>query len=104
MNIRRNDTVEVISGKDAGKRGTVQSVLPAKNRLTVEGVNMVRKHQRPTSTLRQAGIIQMEAAFHVSKVMLVCPSCNKAVRVGRTYLDDGRKVRVCRLCKEMIDG
>ena len=103
MSIRRNDTVEVISGKDAGKRGTVQAVLPAKNRLTVEGVNIVRKHQRPTSTMRQAGIIQMEAAFHASKVMLVCPNCNKAVRVGRTYLDDGRKVRVCRSCKEIID-
>ena len=103
MNIRRNDTVEVISGKDAGKRGAVQTILPAKNRLTVEGVNMVRKHQRPTSTLRQAGIIQMEASFNASKVMLVCPNCNKAVRVGRTYLDDGRKVRVCRSCKEMID-
>ncbi len=103
MRIRQNDTVEVISGRDLGKRGKVQQVLTPKGRVTVEGVNIVKKHQRPTAALRQAGIIQKEAPLSLSKVMLVCQRCSKAVRVGYRFLEDGRKVRVCRSCHEMID-
>ena len=103
MRIRQNDTVEVISGKDLGKRGKVQLVLPRKGLLMVEGVNIVKRHQRPTAAVRQAGIIQKEAPLPLSKVMLVCQRCNKAVRVGYRFLEDGRKVRMCRSCHEMID-
>ena len=103
MRIRQNDEVEVIAGRDVGKRGKVQQVFPRKGRVMVEGVNIVKRHQRPTSAVRQAGIILSEAPFPVSKVMLVCLRCNKAVRVGYTFLEDGRKVRVCRSCREMID-
>jgi len=103
MRIRQNDTVEVISGKDLGKRGKVQQVLPRKGRVMVEGVNIIKRHQRPTAALRQAGIIQKEATIPLSKVMLVCQRCNKAVRVGYRFLEDGRKVRMCRSCQEMID-
>ncbi|MBI4338934.1 MAG: 50S ribosomal protein L24 [Chloroflexi bacterium] len=103
MRVRQNDTVVVITGKDAKKRGKVQQVLPKDGRVLVEGINMVKRHQRPTAAMRQAGIIQKEAPLPLSKVMVVCPRCNKGVRVGSTMLEDGRKVRVCRSCKEMID-
>ncbi len=103
MRIRQNDTVEVIAGRDLKKRGKVQQVIPRKGLVMVEGVNIVKRHQRPTATVRQAGIIQMEALMPLSKVMLVCPQCNKAVRVGYSFLEDGRKVRLCRSCHEMID-
>lgn len=103
MRIRQNDMVEVISGRDAGKRGKVQQVLTREGRIIVEGLNMVTRHQKATSTMRQAGIIQKEAPIPLPKVMLVCQQCNKAVRIGHTFLDDGRKVRVCRSCNEMID-
>ena len=103
MRIRQNDTVEVISGRDAGKRGKVQQVLPSKGRVMVEGVNIVKRHQKPTAAMRQAGIIQKEAPIPFSKVMLVCLRCDKAVRVSHQFLEDGRKVRVCRRCQEIID-
>ena len=103
MRIRQNDTVEIISGRDLGKRGKVQQMSPRKGLVMVEGMNIVKRHQRPTATMRQAGIIQKEAPLPLSKVMLVCPRCNKAVRVGYRFLEDGRKVRICRSCHEMID-
>ena len=103
MRIRQNDEVEIISGRDLGKRGKVQQVFPRKGLVMVEGVNVVKRHQRPTATVRQAGIIQKEAPFPVSRVMLVCQRCNKPVRVGYTFLEDGRKVRVCKSCHEMIE-
>jgi large subunit ribosomal protein L24 len=103
MRIRQNDMVEVISGRDAGKRGQVQQVLTREGRVIVEGLNIVKRHQKSTSSMRQAGIIQMEAPIPLPKVMLVCQPCNKAVRIGHTFLDDGRKVRVCRSCNEMMD-
>ncbi len=103
MRIRQNDTVEIISGRDSGKRGKVQQMLPRKGLVLVEGMNMVKRHQRPTATLRQAGIIQKEAPLPLSRVRLVCQRCNKGVRVGYQFLEDGRKVRVCRSCHETID-
>ena len=103
MRIHQNDTVEVISGRDLGKRGKVQRVLSPKDRVIVEGVNIVKRHQRPTAAVRQAGIIQKEAPLPLAKVMLVCQRCNKAVRVGYRFLEDGRKVRMCRSCHEVID-
>ncbi len=103
MRIRQNDTVEVISGRDSGKRGKVQQLLVSQDRVMVEGLNMVKRHQKPTANMRQAGIIQKEAPLPLAKVMLVCPRCNKAARVGHRFLEDGRKVRACRRCNEMID-
>ena len=103
MRVRQNDTVEVISGRDAGKRGKVQQVFVPQDRVLVEGLNIVKRHQKPTANMRQAGIIQKEAPLPLAKVMLVCPRCNKAARVGHRFLEDGRKVRACRRCNEMID-
>jgi len=102
--IKQGDTVEVIAGDDRGLRGTVKSVLPSKNRVVVTGVNMVKKHQRPTRAGRrevQPGIIEFEAPIHSSNVMLVCPNCNQRSRVGFREVG-GRKVRVCKKCDETI--
>jgi large subunit ribosomal protein L24 len=71
--------------------------------VVVEGLNMIKRHSRTQGATRQAGIIDMEAPMHVSNVMLVCSKCDKPVRVGRRFLDDGKKVRVCRACHEVID-
>jgi large subunit ribosomal protein L24 len=101
--IRKNDTVLVIAGREKGKRGKVLFVLPARERVIVEHVNMVKKHQRPTQKLRQGGIIEREAPLHVSNVMLVCSKCDKATRVGVRVLADDRRARVCRRCGDIVD-
>jgi len=98
MNIKRDDTVLVIAGKDRGKKGRVREVHPADNAVTVEGINIVKKHTRGSQGARQAGIIEREAPLHAAKVMVVCPSCNRGVRVGHTLLGNGQKVRVCKHC------
>lgn len=103
MSIRRNDTVVVIAGRSRGKRGKVHRVMPKENRLIVEGVNLVKRHTKPRGVARQAGIIEKEAPINVSNVMLVCPKCNRPVRTGAHFLDDGKKVRVCRGCGEIVD-
>jgi large subunit ribosomal protein L24 len=101
--IRKNDTVMVIAGREKGKRGKVLFVLPARERVIIEHVNMVKRHQRPTQKLRQGGIIEREAPLHVSNVMLVCNKCDKATRVGRRVLADDRRARVCRKCGDIVD-
>ncbi len=100
--IKREDFVYVIAGKDKGRKGKVLQVIPKKQRVIVEGVNIVKKHQKPTQTT-QGGIIEKPAPIHVSNVMLVCPKCGKPTRVGFTFLEDGTKVRMCKKCKEIID-
>ena len=103
MQIRKNDNVLVIAGRDKGKKGKVRQTFPEKSRLTVEGVNMIKRHSRARGAARQAGIIEMEAPIHVSNLMLICNKCDKPTRVGFRFLDDGRKVRICRSCSEVID-
>ncbi len=104
MKIKKGDTVEVISGDDRGLRGTVRVALPKEGRVIVAGVNIVKKHQRPTGNVRtQAGIIEREAPIRVSNVALVCPHCDKPTRVGYRVAPDGSKTRICRKCKESID-
>ena len=103
MKIRKNDTVLVIAGRDKGKSGKVRYAYPKKGRVLVEGVNYVKKHARSTGQARQAGIIEREMTMDISNVMLVCSRCSKPTRVGRRYLEDGRKVRFCRACGEVID-
>lgn len=103
MKVRRNDTVQVRAGRDRGKRGKVQRVVVKEGRALVEGVNLVKRHRRATATLRQAGIIQQEAPIPISRLMVVCPHCDKGVRVGHRFEEDGRKVRVCRSCNAIID-
>ncbi len=103
MKVRKNDTVVVIGGKDRGKKGKVRRALPEKESVVVEGLNMIKRHSRAGRAARQAGIIELEAPLHVSKVMLLCDKCNKPTRVGSRVLEDGKKVRICRLCQEVID-
>ncbi len=103
MKIKKNDNVLVIAGKDRGKKGKVRKAMPKSQKLIVEGVNMIKRHSRARGVARQAGIIELEAPIHVSNVMLICGKCNKPTRVGYRFLDDGRKVRICRSCSEVID-
>ena len=97
MNVKKGDQVEVLSGKDKGKRGEVIVALPSEGKVVVRGVAVVKKAQRPTQTNQQGGIVEKEAAIDVSNVALVCPTCGKATRVGHAE-EDGKKVRVCRKC------
>jgi len=103
MKIRKNDTILVIAGKDKGKKGKVRYAYPKEERLLVDGINFIKRHTRATKQIRQAGIIEREAPIRVSNVMLMCSRCNRPARVGFQILDDGRKVRVCRSCGEVID-
>jgi len=103
MKIRKNDNVIIIAGKDRGKKGKVRRVFPKKGRLTIEGLNMIKRHSRARGGARQAGIIELEAPLHASNVMLICDKCGKPTRVGFKPLDDGRKARICRSCQEVID-
>ncbi|HVC20722.1 MAG TPA: 50S ribosomal protein L24 [Vicinamibacterales bacterium] len=102
--IRRNDNVLVVAGKDRGKRGRVLKVLPARNRLVIEGVNLIKRHTRPNPNANvQGGIVEREASLHASNVQLICPECGAQTRIGRRVLNDGRKVRICRKCEGVVD-
>lgn len=103
MNIKKGDTVMVIAGKDTGRKGKVLRVVPAENRVVVEGINRVKKHQKPNRSLPQGGILKVESPLNASNVMLLCNKCNKPTRVGKTVLDNGSKVRVCKQCGEVLD-
>ena len=103
--IKQGDTVEVIAGKDLGERGSVVSVLVKQNRVVVEGVNLLKKHQKARQAGNQqvqAQILEFNGPIHLSNVMLVCPSCDKATRVGFRYDEEGRKVRYCKKCDSDI--
>ena len=101
--VKREDIVMVISGKDRGKKGKVLKTIPSEKKIIVEGVNFTKKHQRPTNQYREGGIIERESTIYVSKVMVVCPNCNKPTRVAHKILENGEKVRACKKCGEIID-
>jgi large subunit ribosomal protein L24 len=104
--IRKGDTVEVIAGKDLGERGQVLRVLPKENRVVVEHVNTVKKHQRARPAGRQqvqGGIVEFEAPLNLSNVMLICTQCGERTRVGFHLNEESRKVRVCKKCSQDID-
>jgi len=103
LSVKKNDTVLIIAGREKGKRGRVLSVYPSKDRLLIEKINMIRKHMKPTRKYAQGGIIEKEAPLHISNTMLICPKCNKPTRISNTQLQDGRKVRMCKKCREVMD-
>ena len=103
LKIKKNDQVMVISGKDKNKKGKVLVADPKNGKVIVEGVNMATKHKKPRSQTQTGGIIKQEIAINASKVMLVCPKCSAATRVGYKILDDGTKVRYCKKCSETLD-
>ena len=102
--IKLNDQVEVIAGKDKGLVGKVIKSFRNKDQVIVEKVNMIKRHTKPNTANQQGGIIDKEAPIDVSNVMLLCPKCSKATRVGAKVLDDGAKVRVCKKCGESVEA
>lgn len=103
MRIRKNDTVVITAGKDKGKSGKVRRAFPKEDKVIVEGLNMIKRHSRARRATRQAGIIELEAPIHLSKVMLLCDKCGKRTRVGLRFLADGKRARICNSCQEVID-
>jgi len=100
--VRKGDRVQVLSGNDRGKIGKVLVVYPEKNRIIVENVRMITKHQRATQTLREPGIVKREGTIHVSNVLPICPECDEATRVALTVVD-GKKMRRCKKCGEIFE-
>ena len=102
LKIRQGDTIQVIKGKDLGKKGKVLKVLPGQTKALVEGINLVKKHKRQTRQDQTGGIISIEAAISISNLMLLCKQCNRPTRVGFKALADGTKSRFCKACKAAI--
>ena len=101
--IKKGDNVMVMTGKDKGKTGEVLNVLPAKQRVVVRGVNIVKKHTKPSQTA-PGGIVERESAVHLSNVALIDPTSNKATKIGFRILEDGRKVRFSKSSSEILDA
>lgn len=103
VHVRKDDLVQVIAGKDAGKKGKILSVDPRQGRVIVEGINIVKRHMKPTQVNPQGGITEIEAPLASSNVMLFCEKCNAPARINKKFLTDGQKVRVCNRCGEHFD-
>ena len=102
MNVKKDDLVIVLSGKDKGKKGKVLSADPKNGKVIVEGVNVFKHHIKPRKQGEEGGIIKMETPIYASKVMRVCPECGKPTREAHIFLKDGKKVRVCKKCGKTI--
>ena len=103
MQIRKNDSVMVIAGKERGKTGKVLRVLLDKDAVIIERTNMVKRHTKPRGPQQPGGIVEKEARIHASNVMIMCDKCNAPVRIGHKILADGEKIRICRRCQEALD-
>jgi large subunit ribosomal protein L24 len=103
MKIKKSDKVKIMVGKDRGKEGKVLQVFPEEKRIVIEGLNLVVKHMRPRRSGEKGQRIQFPAPLQAAKVLLVCSKCAKPTRVGHKILESGKKVRICRKCKEVID-
>lgn len=103
VHVKTGDQVVVIAGKDAGKQGKIVKVIPSKQRVVVEGINIVKRHTKPNQNQQQGGIMEMPAPIHASNVMPFCSKCNQGVRVGHKVLDNGTKVKYCKKCGEILD-
>jgi len=104
VHIKKDDQVFVLTGKDKGKTGKVLKVMPHRDRAIVEGINFIQRHTRanPQKNIK-GGILPKESSIHLSNLMVVCKRCNKHARIGYSHMPDGRKVRVCRSCNELLD-
>lgn len=103
LNIKKDDKVVVITGKDKGKQGKVLNAIPKKGRVVVQGVNLVTKHKKPRGQSDPGGIIHQEHAIDASNVMLVCNKCGKATRLAKKVLENGARVRVCKKCGDTFE-
>jgi large subunit ribosomal protein L24 len=101
--IKKGDTVMVISGRERGKTGKVLSFRPNDAKVVVEKLNMIKRHSKPSQKVRQGGILEREAPVAISNVMYYCANCQKGVRLGIKTLEDGRRVRVCKKCKDVVE-
>lgn len=104
IHIKKNDKVEVIAGKEKGKTGKVLKVLRDENRVLVEKVNIIKRHTRPSPSTGQGGILEKEAPLHVSNVLLICGKCTAPTRIKKTKTGEGKWVRTCKKCGELIEG
>ncbi len=102
LHVKKGDTVVVLSGKDKGKQGKIISAMPKKGQVVVEDVNKVKRHTKPSMKAPQGGILDKEMPLAACKVMLICPACNKATKIGHKQVD-GKNVRVCKKCGEVVD-
>jgi len=100
--IKKDDTVQVLTGKDKGKQGKVLKVVPDKGRVVVERVNFIKRHTRASQTAK-GGILEKEAPLDISNVRVVCPACGKPTRVGRRRIEDDKMVRFCKKCGDLVD-
>lgn len=103
LHLKKEDIVEVISGKEKGKKGKVMAIYPGEFRLQVEKLNIYKRHMKADKKNNQGGIIEREGKLNISNVLLVCDKCGKGVRIKRKKLEDGKRVRVCCKCGEVID-
>jgi large subunit ribosomal protein L24 len=102
LNVKKDDQVLVISGKDKGKKGKVLLVMPKEGKVIVEGISMATKHKKPKGKGQNGGIIKQECPIYSNKVMFICPKCGKPAKTGKKILDDGNKVRYCKKCLETL--
>lgn len=103
MRLKKDDIVQVIAGREKGKKGKILSLFPLENRVLIEKLNMYKRHMKGDGKTRQAGIIEREGKMNLSNVLLVCDKCGKGVRIKRKKLEDGKRVRVCVKCNEVMD-
>jgi large subunit ribosomal protein L24 len=101
--LKKGDQVMVISGREKGKTGKIMNVYAGKEAMTIDKLNMVKRHQKPSAKYKHGGIIEKEAPIAVSNIMLLCEKCKGPVRVGSKLLEDGKKVRCCKKCGEVLD-
>ena len=104
LHVKKDDLVMIVAGKDKGKSGKVLRVLPEKERVLVENLNLIKRHTRPSQTNSEGGIIEKEAPIAISNVQLLCPGCSKPARTGIKVLEDGNKSRFCKKCNEIVNN
>jgi len=102
--VKKGDFVEIIAGKDKGKRGKILRMLIKQSRVVVEKAAIIKRHTRPSKLNEQGGILEKEGSVHISNVMVVCHKCDRPVRIGKKVLDDGKKMRVCKRCGEILEN
>ena len=103
LKLKKDDIVEVIAGREKGKKGKILAIFPDNGKVTVEKLNMLKRHTKPSAQNKQGGIVEKEGKLAISNVMLVCDKCGKGVRIKRKKLEDGKRVRICVKCGDVID-
>ncbi|KJR43195.1 Ribosomal protein L24 [Candidatus Magnetoovum chiemensis] len=103
LSIKKEDNVLILSGKEKGKKGRVLRIVSEKGKIIIEKINIIKKHMKPNKQNAQGGIIEKEGPINFSKIMLLCPRCGKPTKIANKKLDTGKKVRVCKKCKEVMD-